>query len=128
LQVTEEDIALSFLEENPLSESDKNFTMGNDAYYFATSAAASQLSPKTKAEANGVTSNGHTKSFIEAQQQPAIQSSSSSLSTGTAAPTLAERNDDHPLRVLSQECLTVVSTFTGPPTFSFMNSFSFPWI
>lgn len=80
LKVTEEDIALSFLEENPLPESDQNFSMPAETYF----------------------SRGRSSSFSEISSCP----SSNSM------PKL-EKDDDHPLRVLSQECLTVVSTFAG---------------
>jgi hypothetical protein len=81
IKVTEEDIALSFLEEeNPLPESDQNFPM------------ASEL-------------------CLELLEPMLISSSYASLSRLDKKS--AEGQDDHPLRVLSQECLTVVSTFAG---------------
>jgi hypothetical protein len=78
IKVTEEDIALSFLEEeNPLPESDQNFAMASELY----------LEP--------------------------MLISSSYASLPRLDKKSAEGQDDHPLRVLSQECLTVVSTFAG---------------
>ncbi|XP_035703153.1 uncharacterized protein LOC110843535 isoform X2 [Folsomia candida] len=81
LQVTEEDIALSFLlenRENPLPESDQNYVMSS----------------------GGFLDKFRSASFSECPEHV----SSSSF------PTLDK--SDHPLRVLSQECLTVVDTFT----------------
>jgi hypothetical protein len=92
IKVTEEDIALSFLEEeNPLPESDQNFAMASELYF----------------------SRAKSASFSSDVMMGPVLISSSYASLPRLDKKSAEGQDDHPLRVLSQECLTVVSTFAG---------------
>ncbi|CAG7817485.1 unnamed protein product, partial [Allacma fusca] len=79
LQVTEEDIALSFLEieENPLPESDQNLSMGSENYF---SSCGNNLKPQNR---------GRSTSFSSAE---------GSLQDLERKTLLLEKNEDHPLR------------------------------
>jgi len=106
IKVTEEDIALSFLEEeNPLPESDQNFAMASEIYFARAKSASfstdAPLNVSSYASLPRMDKRGGCNGESEMNHQ---------------------EGRDHPLRVLSQECLTVVSTFTGTLSFKVNNA------